>query len=128
MPTLTLSGLSSSQEGLNDGYVQTGETYNGQPVWIGTRGRTVAYLCGGSSAGSWMFTTVEGYRSRMSECRGFFVIWPSGKRRLVTEGSFNDLDVSAVTIACSRRMCPDDIHTPTRVPLIHIRTSIYIYF
>ncbi len=101
MPTLTVSGLPSSLEGLNDGYVQTGMN-NGQPVWIGTRNRAVAYLCGGSWAGRWAFNAIDGgqdYQSDMSGCRGQFVFWPS-KRQLYTGGSWIDVDVTVTCTSC----------------------------
>ncbi len=98
MPTLTITGLPSSLK-LNDGYVQTGQTNNGQPVWIGTRNGAVAYLC----VGEWVFRTIVGgqdYQSDMSECIGSFVLTPS-KRQLYTGGSWIDVDVTAVTVTCS---------------------------
>jgi hypothetical protein len=102
MPTLTLSGLPSSLEGLNDGYVQTGQTNNGQPVWIGTQKRAVAYLCGGSWAGQWMFNAKAGdYQSDMSECRGHLTLSP--KRQLYSGGSWIDVDVA---VTCTRCQAP----------------------
>ncbi len=115
MPTLTVSGLPSSLEGLNDGYVQTGQTNNGQPVWIGTRNRAVAYLC----SGQWVFSTIVGgydYQSDMSECRGNFVSKPS-KRQLYKGGSWIDVDV---TVACTRCQAPK---TRTRSVLVIILTD-----
>ncbi len=96
---LTITGLPSSLEGLNDGYVQAGQTNNGQPVWVGTRNRAVAYLCDGQ----WVFSTIVGgydYQSDMSACRGNFVLTPS-KRQLYTGRLWIDVDVTAVTVTCS---------------------------
>ncbi len=103
MPTLTVSGLPSSLEGLNDGYVQTGQTNNGQPVWIGTRNRAVAFLCGGIHVGLWTFLTIidgANYQTDMSACRGEFFISPSGKRQLNTGGSWIDVDVTVTCTSC----------------------------
>ena len=104
MPTLTITGLPSSLEGLNDGYVQTGQTNNGQPVWIGTRNRAVAFLCGGIHVGLWTFLTIidgDNYQTDMSACRGEFYISLSGKRQLYTRlQSWIDVDVTVTCTSC----------------------------
>ncbi len=96
MPTLSVSG--SAYEGLNDGYVQTGQMYNEEPVWIGKQKRYVAYFC--KTTGAWVFNSDDGYQMEMemNECRGHFIRSPSGQNQLHTGGSWKIVDA---TVTCT---------------------------
>ncbi len=96
MPTLSVSG--SGYEGLNDGYVQTGQMYNDEPVWTGKQKRYVAYVC--KTTGVWVFNSDDGYQmeKEMNECRGHFTRSPSGQNQLYTDGSWKIVDA---TVTCN---------------------------
>ncbi len=90
----------SDYEGLNGGYVQTGQMFDEEPVWIGEQKRYVAYFC--KLYGGWVFLRDDGpnnMETQMSECRGQFIQRLSGENQLAdTAGSWKVVDA---TVTCT---------------------------
>ena len=73
-----IPGIAPAFSGVADSYTRSDEVYNGAPTWRGVSNGYIAYMCGGSWAGRWMFVESENVAER-AECQGIMVLKPSGQ-------------------------------------------------
>ena len=79
-----IQGITSSASGVADQYIRSSETYSDAPIWRGVSNGFVVYMCGGSNAAKWTFTTDAKYLADRAECKGWMVLRPSGQWQVWT--------------------------------------------
>ena len=136
-------GIDSAARGVADGYTRSSEMYSGAPTWRGVSNGYVAYMCGGSWAGQWMFTDSEArYLAERAKCGGWMALKPSGQWQVSTGSEWMDATWINATpsISCAQGThglilvcwytCMHDYAACMRAPMLafmHASTYVQMY-